>query len=182
MAVDKTDKFWFTLRPIQRSKPGIKYRLIHVDLPSHPFMYHSSAVVVRSEIFFVGGSFKPSSDLWILDTCSGELAQGSSMKVARTCDSIIGVINGTIYIIGGCQNKIQVEVYDPKTRSWKVGERLGERFRRRLMKELSASLDWNVYSAETAKIIVYNARQGRRLETVKMPRFAVKCTDDKLSQ
>lgn len=175
-ALHKTDQYWFTLRPIQRSKPEIKYRLIPVNLPSHPFMYHSSAVAVGSKIFFVGGSSEPSSDLWILDTRSGELAQGPSMKVARTCLSlVVGVINGKIYVIGGCLNKIQVEVYDPKARSWKVGESPDERFQLGLMKQLSASLDWNVYSAQTGKINVYNARHGRRLETVKMPSDVVWC-------
>ena len=172
-------QYWFTLRQVQSSKPEIEYQLIPVNnLPSHPFMYHSSAIAVGSEIFFVGGLSKPSSDLWILDTRSGELSQGPSMKVARTCDSVVGVINGKIHMIGGCLNKkIQVEVYDPKTRSWTVGEGPDERFRLGLitMTQLTASLGWNVYSAETAKINVYNARQGGRLETVKMPSDVVWC-------
>ncbi|CAH8369549.1 unnamed protein product [Eruca vesicaria subsp. sativa] len=175
-APDTTDKYSFTLLPIQLSEPEIKYKLLPVNLPSHPFMYHSSAVAVGSEIFFVGGSFEPSSDLWILDTRSGEIAQGPSMKVARTCDSVVGVISGKIYVIGGCVDKIQVEVYDPKRRSWKVGESPGERrFQRGLIKQLSASLEWKIYSADTGGINVYNARQGRRLETVKMPSDVIWC-------
>ncbi|CAF2049358.1 unnamed protein product [Brassica napus] len=174
----KPKQYWFTLRPIQSSKREIEYQLIPVsNFPSHPFMYNSSAVAVGSEIFFVGGLSEPSSDLWILDTRSGELAQGPSMKVARTCDSVVGVINGKIHMIGGCLNKkIQVEVYDPKKRSWTVGKGPDERFRLRLMTtQLTASLGWNVYSAETAKINVYKARQGGRLETVKMPSDVVWC-------
>ncbi|WP_204311758.1 hypothetical protein, partial [Enterobacter bugandensis] len=51
-----------------------------------------------------------------------------------------------------------------------MGSGPDERFRLGLitMTQLTASLGWNVYSAETAKINVYNARQGSRLETVKL--------------
>ncbi|ESQ50251.1 hypothetical protein EUTSA_v10002193mg, partial [Eutrema salsugineum] len=158
----------FTLRPIQETKTKTEYRLIPIRFPSHPFRYHSTPVAVGSEIFFVGGSSKPSSDLWILDTCSRELTQGPSMKVARIGQAVVEVINGKIYVIGGCLNKIQVEVFDPKMRSWKVAESPIERIYSGLTKRISASLDWKVYSVDTGRINVYNARECGRLETMQM--------------
>ncbi|EFH54844.1 hypothetical protein ARALYDRAFT_481068 [Arabidopsis lyrata subsp. lyrata] len=80
---------------------GYKLVKIPVPFPSHHHMYNSSAVAVGSEIYFVGGSFKPLSDLWILDTRTGMFTQGPSMRVARTDEASVGVINGKIYVIGG---------------------------------------------------------------------------------
>ncbi|CAH8263055.1 unnamed protein product [Arabidopsis lyrata] len=117
---------WFTLKKTTMKTAmktfGYKLVKIPVPFPSHHHMYNSSAVAVGSEIYFVGGSFKPLSDLWILDTRTGMFTQGPSMRVARTDEASVGVINGKIYVIGGCEDKRQAEVFDPKFTPWKLGE------------------------------------------------------------
>ncbi|KAG7567235.1 Kelch repeat type 1 [Arabidopsis thaliana x Arabidopsis arenosa] len=117
---------WFTLKKttMKTAMKTFGYKLVKIPIPfpSHHHMYNSSAVAVGSEIYFVGGSFKPLSDLWILDTRTGTFTQGPSMKVARTDEASVGVINGKIYVIGGCEDKRQAEVFDPKFTPWKLGE------------------------------------------------------------
>ncbi|KFK32845.1 hypothetical protein AALP_AA6G294500 [Arabis alpina] len=168
--------YWFTLRPIEK-KTKIEHRLVRttIPFPSHSFMHRSSTVAVGSEIFFIGGSLKPSRDLWILDTGTGELTQGPSLKVARTYETVVEEIDGKIYVIGECEDGLQVEVFDPKSRSWKVGESLEEKLQCRLMNPLSASLNGKVYIVETGRIAVYDPREGGRLETVEMQSDIVWC-------
>ncbi|CAA7055791.1 unnamed protein product [Microthlaspi erraticum] len=90
---------WLTLLHCEETM--ISYRLAPIPFPCHPFMRHSSSVAVGSEIYYVGGSFRPSSDLWILDTRSGKFHQGPSMKVpCRGVDTWLGVIDGKIYVVG----------------------------------------------------------------------------------
>ncbi|CAN6896918.1 unnamed protein product, partial [Brassica oleracea] len=82
-----------------------------LPFPSHP-KYRSSTVAVGSKIFFIGaGSREPSSDLWILDTRSGNMTQGPSMSVPRVGrDAAVGVIDGKIYVIGGGGFHDEIEV------------------------------------------------------------------------
>ncbi|CAD5319173.1 unnamed protein product [Arabidopsis thaliana] len=169
---------WFTLKKktMKTAMKTFRYKLVKIPIPfpSHHSMYNSSAV--GSEIYFVGGSFEPMSELWILDTRTGMFRQGPSMKVARTDEASVGVINGKIYVIGGCEDKIQVEVYDPKSRSWKTTKDPEEKTQRGLMTRLSAvSLDWKVYTVEVGRIGVYDPREGKRKETLTIPSDIVWC-------
>lgn len=171
---------WFTLKKttMKTAMKTFGYKLVKIPIPfpSHHHMYNSSAVAVGSEIYFVGGSFIPLSDLWILDTRTGMFTQGPSMKVARTDEASVGVINGKIYVIGGCEDKRQAEVFDPKSRNWKTAKNPEEKSQRGLMTRLSAvSLDWKVYTVEVGRIGVYDPREGKRKETLKIPSDIVWC-------
>ncbi|KAJ0253713.1 hypothetical protein HA466_0113530 [Hirschfeldia incana] len=160
---------WSTLRPndetatVPHSAP----------FPSHP-NYGSSTVVVGSKIFFIGGYREPSTDLWILDTRSGNLTQGPSMSVPREKgESAVGVIDGKIYVMGGGRcfpeeesfnEEIQVEVFDPKSETWKLAgnENMLKTSR------CSASVERKVYMVEYKEINVYNPRKRERERLVHM--------------
>ncbi|KAG2254648.1 hypothetical protein Bca52824_084784 [Brassica carinata] len=79
---DPTTVHWFTLRPNEETTTT-EYVLVPNPTPFPPHKYGSSTATVGSKIFFIGGPRKPSSDLWILDTRTGNMTQGPSMSVPR---------------------------------------------------------------------------------------------------
>ncbi|KAG2329490.1 hypothetical protein Bca4012_020949 [Brassica carinata] len=166
---------WFTLRPSEKTATAaMEYRLVPNPTPFPPHKYGSSTVVVGSNVFFIGGSGQRSSDLWILDTRSGNMTQGPSMSVPREKDELaVGVIDGKIYVIGGGGRnfpeerfieEIQVEVFDPKSETWEL---VGMENVRKTSR-CSASVERNVYMVEYEEINVYNPRERERERMVRM--------------
>ncbi|VVA93578.1 unnamed protein product [Arabis nemorensis] len=187
-----TNCHWFTLRrlPIENTKK-IQYRLFAVPIPfpcdAGLFRsYYPTSVVVGPEIYFVGGPYflNRSSDLWIFDTRSGKLTQGPSMKVARTGDYLVGVVDGKIYVIGGAckdEEEIQVEVFDPISRSWSfLGE---EKMRSCISRQFAVSMNRKVYMVGySACISAYNPNlsEGRRILEM-IPKSKKRTRDEMLS-
>ncbi|KAL0847583.1 hypothetical protein Bca101_020829 [Brassica carinata] len=163
---------WLTLRPTEETETT-EYRLVPnpTPFPSPPKNGSSSTVVVGSKIFFIGGGYRrPSTDLWILDTRSGNMTQGPSMSVHRDGEgAAVGVIDGKIYVIGGVwfqEEEIQVEVFDPKSETWELAgvENM------RMVSRCSASVEGKVYMVEYKKTSVYNPRDGEGERMVHMVR------------
>ncbi|KAG2254643.1 hypothetical protein Bca4012_102025 [Brassica carinata] len=167
---DPTTVHWFTLRPNEETTTT-EYVLVPNPTPFPPHKYGSSTATVGSKIFFIGGPRKPSSDLWILDTRTGNMTQGPSMSVPRKkYDAAVGVIDGKVYVIGGgVSNKrfheeIQVEVFDPKSGTWELAG--VENVRKTL--RCGASVDRKVYMVESEETSVYNPRGCERERMVRM--------------
>ncbi|KFK36616.1 hypothetical protein AALP_AA4G146900 [Arabis alpina] len=165
---------WFTLRRLPTKKN--EYQLVHVPIPvpfpRHPWLSPPKTVVAGSKIYFIGGPYHLSNDtdLWIFDTRSGKLTQGPSMKVARRRGGyLVGVIEGKIYVIGGGEvnEEVQVEVFDPKTRSWDFA---GEEKECNPSSTFTVSMDQKVYMVgSTADVSAYNPNpsRGRRVELIR---------------
>ncbi|KAJ4890110.1 F-box family protein [Raphanus sativus] len=128
--------------------------------PPHPNYGSSAVVLVGSKIFFVGGSREPSTDLWILDTRSGNITQGPSMSVPRVhLQATVGIIDGMIYVVGGGKfnEEIQVEVFDPKSETWELA---GAEIVRKMPRSGASVLEGKVYMVEYGETNVYNPREG----------------------
>ncbi|KAJ4890271.1 Galactose oxidase/kelch repeat superfamily protein [Raphanus sativus] len=170
---DNSSFHWFTLTTTRTTD----YRLFlnPTPFPSHPKYGSSTVVSVGSKIFFIGRYYEPSSDLWILNTRSGNMTQGPSMSVPRVWGgAAVGVVDGKIYVIGGgvpfsdgrfqIQEETQVEVFDPKSGTWELA---GAEYGRKALR-CSASVEGKVYMVENNEIDVYNPREGERERMVHM--------------
>ncbi|ESQ28053.1 hypothetical protein EUTSA_v10019473mg [Eutrema salsugineum] len=109
---------WFTFH-MGENNPTENHFLVSVDLG---FPYHDecspSAIAIGPEIFFICGSFIPSSSLWIFDSRSCKIRQGPSMKIDRTYNSE-GLVGSKIYVVGGYEDDdIEAESFDLKTQTW----------------------------------------------------------------
>ncbi|WZZ16982.1 hypothetical protein YC2023_110071 [Brassica napus] len=170
-----TSFHWFTLCPTEETATTTtEYRLVPNPTPfPHP-KHGSLTVVAGSKIFFIGcGSSEPSSDLWILDTRSGNMTKGPSMSVPREKgEAAVGVIDGKIYVIGGggsfqeerFNEEIQVEAFDVKSETWELAGMENVRKTSRC----SASVEGKVYMVEYGEINVYNPRECERERMVRM--------------
>ncbi|CAF2047733.1 BnaA09g35040D [Brassica napus] len=163
---------WFTLNEAEH---GLV--LNPTPFPSHPSYGSSSTVAVGSNIFFMGGSREPSTDLWILDTRSGNITKGPSMSVARVGrTTAVGVIDGKIYVMGGGEfnEEMQVEVFDPETETETTWELAGvEKVRKisRCSATPALTVEGKVYMVEYVETNVYNPRGGEGERMVRMERF-----------
>ncbi|KAJ0253712.1 F-box domain-containing protein [Hirschfeldia incana] len=187
---EEDDSFfhWFTLNETSTTGYGLVPN--PTPFPPHDYASSSTVVAVGSKIFFIGGSNEPSTDLWILDTRSGNMTQGPSMSVPREqFDAAVGVIDGKIYVLGGggrpkesFYEKIQVEVFDPKSETWELA---GVENMRKTSR-CSASVEGEVYMVEYEEINVYNPREGmvrmvsERLEKGGRRKETLKDTVDRL--
>ncbi|CAH8367191.1 unnamed protein product [Eruca vesicaria subsp. sativa] len=163
---------WITLRPGEKITTTYDYQ-VEVehrscslsDLLNPPYLstFSSSAVSVGSEIYFPQGCFSPSTNLWVLDTRSGAIRMGPSMKVARWAHKeAMGVVDGKIYVIGGSVEKCQVEVFDPKSQTWEFAGEDKVKHESRF----SASLEDKIYMVELypERISAYSPREGISIE------------------
>ncbi|KAL0713976.1 hypothetical protein Bca4012_020954 [Brassica carinata] len=163
---DHSSFHWFTLNETTTREYGLVPN--PTPFPPHP-NYGSSTVAVGSKIFFIGGftETEPSSDLWILDTRSGNMTQGPSMSMPRReLRAAVGVSDGKIYVIGGrpisfsddeiFNDEIQVEVFDPKSETWELAGLENVR----TFSRCSASVEGKVYMVEYKKTSVYNPIEG----------------------
>ncbi|CAH8367027.1 unnamed protein product [Eruca vesicaria subsp. sativa] len=137
---------WITLRRGEKTTTTHDYQVEHSSCsssgtPPRFSRFCSSAVSVGSDIYFPC----PPKKLWILDTRSGTIRMGPSMKVARWVHKkSMGVVDGKIYVIGGLDVETQVEVFDPKTQTWEFA---GEE-KLRCESQFSASLEDKVYMVQ----------------------------------
>ncbi|KAG2331107.1 hypothetical protein Bca52824_002287 [Brassica carinata] len=109
---------WFTLR---RSTENSNHFVSVVDLafpdPNEPM---PSIIACGPEIFFISGSFVPSSTVWIFDSRTGEFRQGPSMNEEHLFKSV-GLVGSKIYVVEGYVNDEihhQAESFDVKTQTW----------------------------------------------------------------
>ncbi|RID66306.1 hypothetical protein BRARA_D01461 [Brassica rapa] len=130
--------------------------------PHFPTFY-SSGVSVGSEIYFPDHGWPfPSKKVRVLDTRSGTIRMGPSMKVARWAHKeSMGVVDGKIYVIGGTYGKNQVEVFDPETQTWEFA---GEE-KVQCNSRFSGSLEDKVYMVDLehgriSAISAYTPREG----------------------
>ncbi|CAH8323713.1 unnamed protein product [Eruca vesicaria subsp. sativa] len=105
---------WFTLRRTENDQFVSADDLVFPDQEEEP-----SIIACGPEIFFISGSFVPSSTVWIFDTRTNEFRRGPSMNVRRSFKSV-GLVGSKIYVVGGYRNdKIhQAEAFDVKTQTW----------------------------------------------------------------
>ncbi|WZZ16985.1 LOW QUALITY PROTEIN: hypothetical protein YC2023_110074 [Brassica napus] len=158
---------WFTLS--ETSTTTTEYGLVPNPTPFPPHKYGSSTVTLGSKIFFIGGSIESSSDLWILDTPSGNMTKGPSMSMPREKgEAAVGVIDGKIYVLGGrtfLDGRFhEVEVFDVKSETWELAGM--ENVRK--ISQRSASVEGKVYMVEYKKTSVYNPRGGEGKRLVQM--------------
>ncbi|WZY86298.1 putative F-box/kelch-repeat protein At3g24610 [Brassica napus] len=97
-----------------------------VQIPLLPYMpwQESSVVLLNHGIYVIGGivNGKPSSGVFLLDCRAHKWSQVPSMRAARA-PAITGVVNGKIYVVGGCGHKYSsewAEVFDPKMETWET--------------------------------------------------------------
>ncbi|WZZ53946.1 hypothetical protein YC2023_054053 [Brassica napus] len=93
------DNATWTHRWLTLEKTTTEYRLVLFPCQHCPFMDRSLAASVGSEIYFLWKHLRYPSDLWILDTRSGKLSLGPSMKAVLRSEAV-GVIDGKIYVMG----------------------------------------------------------------------------------
>ncbi|CAN6900505.1 unnamed protein product, partial [Brassica oleracea] len=121
--VGKTDAQWFTLRRAENNNPTTeKNRFVSIDLASPSQTEQEPCVVaIGPEIFFICGSFYPSSTMWILDSRTGTFRQGPSSRADRVCRSV-GVVGSKVYVIGIYRDadEMHVESFDVKTQTWEL--------------------------------------------------------------
>uniref|UniRef100_M4ER04 F-box domain-containing protein n=1 Tax=Brassica campestris TaxID=3711 RepID=M4ER04_BRACM len=122
--VGKTGAQWFTLRRAENNNPTTeeKNRFVSIDLafPSQTEQ-EPCVVAIGPEIFFICGSFNPSSTMWILDSRTGTFRQGLSSRAERLCRSV-GVVGSKVYVIGIYRDadEMHVESFDAKTQTWEL--------------------------------------------------------------
>ncbi|KAL1197675.1 putative F-box/kelch-repeat protein [Cardamine amara subsp. amara] len=108
---------WFT---VSRVPKQLKLK----PIPSLPFQHPEASTVVSLglEIYIIGGLVNGirSSRVFLLDSQSHQWRFLPNMRQPRVT-AAADVINGKIYVVGGCMSKnIQDwgEIYDPKTQTW----------------------------------------------------------------
>ncbi|ESQ46107.1 hypothetical protein EUTSA_v10000664mg [Eutrema salsugineum] len=171
--IDETNRAqtrnWFTLRRVE-NHPTENQLVVSVDLV-FPYDYEPNPSIIAAgpEIFFICGSFIPSSRLYIFDSRSGKLRQGPSLKLHRSSNTV-GFIGNKIYAIGGyIDGVIQVESFDLKMRTWEqapVPEEQGSWFW-----AASVSIDRKVCVLDVLKgiAVCYDTRDGS-CESFELPK------------
>ncbi|KFK33076.1 hypothetical protein AALP_AA6G327200 [Arabis alpina] len=150
---------WFTLRTIKKQN--------HFVSVSIPFDYISqpnpSIIAIGPEIFFICGSYIPSSRLWIFDTRTHMFRQGPDMLVNRSNKSV-GYVNGKVYVIGGDRDyEVLAESFDVKTQTWEQAhDPEGEEEYIPWISSVTVSLDKKVYALIACDDIAihYDTRDG----------------------
>ncbi|CAH8328971.1 unnamed protein product [Eruca vesicaria subsp. sativa] len=158
---------WITFRPGEKTTDyQLEQRSLSLAdvVPTHRFGH---AVSVGSEIYFIGGRSVHSPELWILDTRSGHLRTAPSLKVGRLkYKEAVGVVAGKIYVIGGSEERSQVEVFDPQAQTWDfVGEE-----KVTCESRFSASMKQKVYMVDIdGRVSAYGPREGINSDATEVP-------------
>ncbi|ESQ46131.1 hypothetical protein EUTSA_v10000440mg [Eutrema salsugineum] len=170
---------WFTLS--HKTTTG-KYSLTSVPFPSPPESY-SSALMVGSDIYLLCGYINPSKSMWILDSRSGKLRQGPSMRVAWPFSVAVGQVDEKLYMFGRRQDEehkeeIQVEVFDTKTQTWEVAPNPDVHISYiQISGVVSPTLDRKIYAkTDYGQVIVYDPRDGK-CEKIGTP-YNISCSKD----
>ncbi|KAL0712423.1 hypothetical protein Bca4012_019401 [Brassica carinata] len=159
---------WFTLRRttdnnhFHPSSDDQNQFVSVVDLafpdPNEPM---PSIIACGPEIFFISGSFVPSSTMWVFDSRTSEFRQGPSMNVDHFFKSV-GLVGSKIYVVGGhIKDEIhhQAESFDVKTRTWEPAPTPVQE--RPFLSTADVSLDRKVCALmAVGNIVCYNTRDG----------------------
>ncbi|AIE87906.1 Kelch repeat-containing protein [Fimbriimonas ginsengisoli] len=97
----------------------------------------ASAMLGDGRVLITGGYDRPWSDsgppsalssAMILDPGSGQLVGVAPMSVPRARHAAVALPDGRVAVLGGVGNRAtaSVEIYDPRTDSWQVGESLDQ--------------------------------------------------------
>ncbi|KAL2907227.1 F-box/kelch-repeat protein SKIP6 [Bienertia sinuspersici] len=120
---------WYSLDPsrIHPTNPKIihnpRFLTPIKSSPSHPI--GASFVSLGRNLYVIGGSVNdiPSPNMWVFDCLTNEWKMGPKMRVGREF-AASGVINGKIYVLGGCvvdnwaRSLNWAEVFDPVSGTW----------------------------------------------------------------
>ncbi|CAN8273334.1 unnamed protein product [Cochlearia groenlandica] len=115
--------YWYTLcqRP-NRSLTKESTGNFLIQIPSPP-LDSSNLVSFGSDIYGIGAKWpSPSSSrVSVLDCRFNTWRQTPSMRVKRSSDAAASLVDGKIYVAGGCEDVDSsnwVEFFDPKTQTW----------------------------------------------------------------
>ncbi|CAH8336496.1 unnamed protein product [Eruca vesicaria subsp. sativa] len=154
---------WFTLRRTKNNPSTEENQLVSVDdltFPDHAEPM-PSIIACGPEIFFISGSYVPSSTVWIFDSRTDEFRRGPSMNVEHSF-KCVGLVGSKIYVVGGYRNdKIhQAESFDLKTQTWELTPSPDEE--RLAFSTANVSLDRKVcgFMYLAAITICYDPRDG----------------------
>ncbi|CAH8323750.1 unnamed protein product [Eruca vesicaria subsp. sativa] len=155
---------WFTLRRTE-TNPSEENQLVSVNdltFPDHAEP-KPSIIACGPEIFFISGSYVPSSTVWIFDSRTGEFRRGPSMNVRRSFKSV-GFVGSKIYVVGGyLKDEIhQAESFDLKTQTWEPAAPPSPNQERLAFASPTVSLDRKVCGLMyvAAITICYDPRDG----------------------
>ncbi|WZY89372.1 hypothetical protein YC2023_046107 [Brassica napus] len=159
----ETGARWFTL--LRRAATNSH---LLVPIPSCPFpsLVGSAYAVVGSEIYVIGGSVKdvPSSSVWVLDCKFHTWRRVNNMRVGREF-AAAGVIEGKIYVIGGCvvdnwaRSSNWAERFDVKAQTWEAVASPGVEVREKWM-HASAVMEGRVYAMADRNGVVYEPNKA----------------------
>ncbi|CAH8349095.1 unnamed protein product [Eruca vesicaria subsp. sativa] len=152
---------WFTL--LHRASTNSNLLVPIPSCPS-PSLVGSAYVAVGSEIYVIGGSIKdvPSSNVWCLDCKLHTWRRVGNMRVGREF-AAAGVIDGWIYVIGGCvvDNWARAinwaERFDLKAQRWEAVASPGVEVREKWM-HASAVMGGRVYAMADRNGVVYEPK------------------------
>uniref|UniRef100_A0A1J3EX93 Putative F-box/kelch-repeat protein n=1 Tax=Noccaea caerulescens TaxID=107243 RepID=A0A1J3EX93_NOCCA len=151
---------WYILRR-RKTREGSSSDLIPISsLPSQP-SEASSVVALDWGIYVIGGLIKgkPTTDVWLLDCRSHTWRSVPSMGVARAY-AAAGVVDGKIYVLGGCDVVKFGEVLDPKTQTWETLA-LARKNGNKIIHD-SVVRDQKVYAVDgTDETFYYSPREGK---------------------
>ncbi|EOA29397.1 hypothetical protein CARUB_v10025685mg [Capsella rubella] len=108
-------------KPCRNLSNTVSLRLCRVDILP-PMPWGSAIVTIGSDIYVIGGRVggkKRILDMTLIDCKFHKHRSLPRMKVAR-CRAAAGVMDGKIYVIGGCKVRPSdwVEVFDIEKQSW----------------------------------------------------------------
>lgn len=173
------NKYWFTLyrkpnRNVTKKSSG--YYLVQVPSPNGLLPGQSSSVIaVGSDIYNIGGAdsyrykfgkTRYSSFVSVLDCRNHSWRQVPRMRVERSSASTVSLVDGKIYVGGGCKdiNTLNwIEVYDPEAETWGsvTNPRIENDYEdrpRRVAKSLGLEGKLYMFGDE---FVVYNSKEDR---------------------
>ncbi|CAH8360675.1 unnamed protein product [Eruca vesicaria subsp. sativa] len=113
------DAAWFTLRRAENNPTENRFVSIDLVFPSQREK-DPSIVSIGSELFFICGSFYPSSTMYVLDSRTGKFRKGPSSRADKLYRSV-GVVGSKVYVVGSYRDdEIHVEAFDVRTQTWEL--------------------------------------------------------------
>ncbi|ESQ33330.1 hypothetical protein EUTSA_v10009897mg [Eutrema salsugineum] len=110
---------WYILHRVNKIS-----RLCRIGCSLPPIPFGSAVVTIGPEIYVIGGSYGQyihTSGVIVIDCRSHKHRWLQNMRRVRYC-AAAGVIDGKIYVIGGCEKRYQdwdwIEVFDLETQVW----------------------------------------------------------------
>ncbi|XP_021847521.1 F-box/kelch-repeat protein SKIP6 isoform X2 [Spinacia oleracea] len=119
---------WYSLQPCTLDPQITLIPRILIPMNSSPcHLIGASFVSIGRHLYVIGGSVNdiPSPNMWVFDCLTNKWEMGPKMRVGREF-AASGVINGKIYVLGGCvvdnwaRSINWAEMFDPVTGSWRA--------------------------------------------------------------